>query len=135
MSDLLTREAILSAEDLGTDRVEVPEWGGHLFVRGLTGTERDAFEQDIISVNSKGPKNKQRRIENLRAQLVVKAACTEDGTPIFTGADVVALGKKSAAALDRVYSAASELSGLSAKDEEELVEDFSETQEGSSTSS
>ena len=128
--EMLTRAGILAYSDIAQEVVEVPEWGGFLYVRGLTGTERDSFEQSIMNSTAKG---KERKIENLRAQLVVRAACNEDGTPIFNAGDVKNLGNKSAAALDRVYGAAAKLSGLSAEDAEELVEDFSETQSESST--
>ena len=43
------------------------------------------------------------------------------GQRLFSEADVAALGKKSAAALGRVYDAAARLAGLSAEDVEELT--------------
>ena len=44
----LNREAILAAEDLPRELVEVPEWGGAVYVRALTGAERDQFEASKI---------------------------------------------------------------------------------------
>ena len=44
----LTRDAILQATDLTFEDVAVPEWGGVVRVRGLTGTERDAFEASVV---------------------------------------------------------------------------------------
>jgi len=43
----LNKEQILRADDLKTEEVDVPEWGGSVRVRVLTGTERDAFESSI----------------------------------------------------------------------------------------
>ena len=45
---LLSKTAILAAQDLQTEDVEVPEWGGAVRVRSFTGRERDAFEAGMI---------------------------------------------------------------------------------------
>ena len=45
---------------------------------------------------------------------------------MFTDADVVALGAKSAAALDRIYDVATRLSGITDEDVEEIAEDMVE---------
>ena len=39
---LLSKSAILCANDLQTEDVDVPEWGGTVRVRSFTGRERDA---------------------------------------------------------------------------------------------
>ena len=44
----LSRDAILQREDIKTEDVEVPEWGGTVRVRGMSGVERDAFEASLI---------------------------------------------------------------------------------------
>ena len=44
----LSRDDILKAEDLTTEEVDVPEWGGTVLVRGLTGRERDEFEASVM---------------------------------------------------------------------------------------
>lgn len=115
---MLTREAILQAVDLLTEDVEVPEWGGIVRVRGLTGAERDRFEGSVVQV--KGRKAAM-NLHNLRARLVALTAIDEDGERLFSSKDVEALGEKSAAALERVFSAAQRLSGLSDEDVEELT--------------
>jgi hypothetical protein len=118
MSKFLTRDDILSADDMKTEEVEVPEWGGCLNVRSLTGTERDTFEASLISQKGKG---RAVSLDNLRAKLVALTAIDEKGKRIFTDFDIVELGKKSAAALDRVFDKAQELSGLKQTDIEELT--------------
>ena len=42
MGTMLDRNAILGADDLGREVVDVPEWAGSVQVRGLTAAERDA---------------------------------------------------------------------------------------------
>lgn len=115
---MLTRDEILAAEDLPVEIVYVPEWGGSVFVRTLTGSERDKFEEDTIQ--GKG-KNRRVTLQNIRARLVALTVCDESGTRLFQPADVARLGLKSAAALDRVFSVAQRLSGLTDDDVEELV--------------
>ena len=48
MKKFLTRNEILAVDDLQTQKVDVPEWGGSVYVRGLTGSERDALEASIV---------------------------------------------------------------------------------------
>jgi hypothetical protein len=128
---LLTKEQILAIDDVQVRDVEVPEWGGVVRVRGLTGTQRDAFESEVVVLNGS---NTQRNLRNIRARLVAITAVDDKGARLFTHKDVDALGAKSARALDRVFSAASELSGLSAADVEELAENFADGQSDGSIS-
>jgi hypothetical protein len=108
---VLTRDAILGADDLPKEKVEVPEWGGDVYVRTLTGTERDSFEKQWAG--GKVP-------EHVRAGLVVKTLVDESGKRIFEDGDVAKLGSKSAMVLDRLFAIAQRLNGLSQKDVEEL---------------
>ena len=52
MTTMLTREQILGSDDLKRQTVAVPEWGGDVFVRMLTGGERDAFEVSAVDVSA-----------------------------------------------------------------------------------
>lgn len=138
MTALLTKAAILAAQDLKHEDVEVPEWGGTVRVRGFSGAERDAFEASFATpelyaaVKAKGPSAIS---ENIRARLVAFCAVDEAGALLFTDADVVELGKKSAAALDRVYAVAQRLNGLSNADVDELGKVFGAILGAASTSS
>lgn len=106
----LDRSAILAAEDLPKEEIQIPEWSGSVFVRTMTGTERDRFE----AAHLKNPHS------DIRARLAVAAVCDEAGAPLFTEADIPAVGKKSAAALDRIFAAAMRLSKIGAADVKEL---------------
>lgn len=121
---MLNRDAILATNDRTLEVVQLPEWGGSVYVRSLTGAERDAFEATIVQRNGKDVKT---NLRNLRARLVVLAACDADGGRIFSDQDAVALGAKNAAALDRIFSVAQRLSGLRDDDVQELAENFDET--------
>lgn len=111
---MLNRDQILAAGDLPVEVVSVPEWGGDVGVRMMTGAERDRFEQAMAAA-------KGRSVENVRAGLVVVCCCDASGARLFTDADVAALGGKSAAALSRVFDAALKLNRLSDGDVQELA--------------
>lgn len=115
----ITRDVILNSKDIETEDVEVPEWGGIVKVKAMSGTERDAFEASIVDASAKG--GPRMKTENIRAKLCVKTIVDPTSLqPMFTVADIEALGRKSAAALDRVYAVASRLSRVSQDDIEEL---------------
>lgn len=129
---LLTREQILGADDRETQDVSVPEWGGTVRVQSLSGAERDAYEAGILQV--KGDGTRKFTLANARARLASLAIISEDGTRLFSEADVNALGEKSASALERVFDIAAKLSGLTEADVAKMVEDFDDAPSGGSTS-
>ena len=116
---LLTRDQILSAEStMPSEIVPVPEWGGDVKVVGMTGAERDAFEEGRQKKDSGGkPKA---NLTNIRAAIVAASLRDEQGKLLFTTSDVMALGIKSAKALDRVASVAMKLNGMTQEDVEQL---------------
>jgi hypothetical protein len=114
----LTREAILKAEDLQGELVEVPEWGGSVFVRCMTGTERDLFESEAYTVKGKSVEITR---ENFRARLLVRVLVNDVGARLFSDKDIVTLGAKSAKSLDRLFTVAMRVNGLSREDVEDLT--------------
>ena len=109
---ILNKSAILSAEDLKTETVAVPEWGGEVRVRTLTGTERDAFESGLVAEDGK-----KRNLDNLRARLLALAIVDERGARLFNDGDAALLGGKSAAVLDRLFDVAQRLNGIGSQAE------------------
>jgi len=134
---LLTKDEILAADDRNTEVVDVPEWGGAVTVRALSGTERDRYEGSMVRYRrtEKGTVEIEAvETENVRARLVSMSVVGEDGARLFGDADVLALGDKSAAALERVFTAAQRLSNLSQRDVEVLQAGLKGGQNGSSGS-
>jgi len=117
-TQLLTREQILGVEDLGFEDVDVPEWGGVVGVGMMTGAERDSFEQEIVTRQGK---KVHMNLANIRARLVALCVVDGDGGRVFSEADVKALGRKSAVALNRVFEVAQRINGLTEADMEELA--------------
>jgi hypothetical protein len=121
MSNYLSADDILGADDLGYEDVEVPEWGGTVRVRGMNGTERDRFEAGFVGNDMKRlPKDK--ALEHYRARLAAACLVDADGKNLFRStAEVKRLSEKSAEALQRVCDVAMRLSGLTEEDQDELT--------------
>ena len=115
---LLSKEQILKADDLKSEIVEVPEWGGDVKVRMMTGTERDSFETSIFDAKGKDSKV---NMKNLRAKLIVLTVINDAGEKLFIDADIENLGGKSAKALDRIFAVAQRINGIGQKEVEELT--------------
>ena len=129
---LLSRSDILLAKDLKHEDVPVPEWGGVVRVRGLKGVERDEFESSIVVTNPDGTT----RVESkaMRARLVSLTAVGENDVRLFNQEDVVTLGQKSAAALEKVFDVAMRLAGMSKDEVEKMGKDSEETTSDDSSS-
>lgn len=112
------RDQILAADDLPREAVEVPEWGCTVFVRTMTGAERDSFE---LSMHRDRGDDEKANVRNIRARLAVLTVIDSDGLRVFKDEDADALGQKSAAALDRVFAVSQRLNGLSPRDVEDMA--------------
>ena len=129
--NLLSKEAILQADDRRYEIVNVPEWKGEVRLRSLSGAERDQYEAGLTRQVGNTQKIDAR---NARAKLVALSACDENGQPVFDPKDVIGLGNKSSAALQRLFDAAMRLSGFTEDDMKELEEGFGDAPNGASTS-
>jgi hypothetical protein len=78
----------------------------------MSGAERDQWELWCMK-NAADP-------QNVRAYLAVLTVVDEAGNNLFSFKDVEALGRKSAAALDRIFETAQRLNSLNAADIETL---------------
>ena len=118
---VLSREDIIQAADLGRPvPVEVPEWGGTVYVRQITAAERDQWEARIVAEGA--------RPQNVRAGLLVYALADAEGKRLFADEDVTRLGRKSAKVLDRLFDVARRVNALGEEDLEELQSDFPKDQ-------
>lgn len=123
---LLTAAEILAADDSKHEDVPVPEWGGAVRIRSLTATERAAFDESVTITKTTGSGRKKKEEQEVdrrffKSKLVARCAINESGALIFTAAQVEALAEKNAAALDRCFSVAQRLSGLTDEDFEDLA--------------
>ena len=105
------RSRILKADDLPTEKVDIPEWGVTLFVRSMSGRDRDLFESQMLDLSGQG-----KRMDNFRARLAVFCTVDEDGKRVFKDGDIATLGQKSGRALDRIFDKASKLNKMTEED-------------------
>jgi len=129
MSKFLSREQILNYDDIKTEVVSCPEWGGDVNVRGLTAGERDRWEASLYTTKKHGHEfeviaNK----DNLRAKFVAVSVVDEKNKLLFTVGDIESLTQKSAAPMDRIFAVAQRLSGMSNGDIEELEKNLKSDQ-------
>jgi uncharacterized membrane protein YuzA (DUF378 family) len=128
---LLSKSDIFGADDRRTEDVHVPEWGGTVRLRGLSGAERDAYEASLQKqVNGKPVQD----LRNFRARLVALSAINEEGLPLFEQNEVAALAGRSSAALSRLFDVACRLSGITDDDVKDLEGNSEPAQSGPSTS-
>ena len=133
MSKFLSREQILNYDDIKTEVVSCPEWGGDVNVRGLTAGERDKWESSLYTTKKHGNSyevisNK----ENIRAKFIAVSVVDEKGKLIFTAGDIETLSQKSAAPMDRIFAVAQRLSGMTNADVEELEKNLTSDQKDTS---
>ena len=126
MTQYLSAEQILNADDLAHEDVKVPEWADKktgvdtVRVRELPGTERDKFEAQFVGKD--GASVRAEGLEGFRARLAAASIVDAEGNKLFRSvAEVKRLGEKSARALQRVCDVATRLSKMSDEDIKELT--------------
>lgn len=114
---MLTRDEILRLADIKVEKVEVPQWSGNVYVKMMTGRERDEFDQFVYDTRDD---DKKINLHQTRAKLCVLTICDESGKRLFDDGDMVAIGNKSASALERIVAAARKLNALDGESVESL---------------
>lgn len=109
----LSKHSILAADDLKVRMIDVPEWGGQVGVKVISGTARDKFESFYSEKN----------MDNFRVRFLAEALCDEKGEKLFTDADVEDLGKKSSIVINRLFGEAFSHSAFTGERVDELGKD------------
>lgn len=110
---LLSAADILAVQDSHSETVPVPEWGGDVILRSMSGTERDEFEAEMWKSGALDRRN-------YRSRFLVRVLMTEGGARLFTDAQAADLGARNAGVIDRLYELAGAMSGLSEKSVEAI---------------
>lgn len=124
---LLSKSSILQAADLQHEDLPMPQWGGTVRVRTMTGQERDEFRM-AVSAEGGVP------VGQFNAALLLVTLVDEAGERLFTPDDMAALQKKNAATLDRLALVAVRLNGLGGQAVEGAVKNSSSGQSDDSGS-
>jgi hypothetical protein len=121
----LSKAAILAAKDTKlSDPVPVPEWGGDVYVKTLSGTERDAFEEAYS----------EQKMKSFRARFLVLTLCDDKGQRLFEDGDVTEIGKKSSVVINRLFEIGWKHNAFTNEAVESLGEGSADGQSGDSTS-
>lgn len=106
---MLSREAILAADDLKTETVPVPEWGGSVTVRGLSVRALVKWQAKFgFGLEEDGQGSR----EDIAPSLVALSVIDEAGGLMFSEDDVEALGAKSPSSIQTVFDACLRVNGL-----------------------
>lgn len=108
------REDILAIRDVRTQKLTVPEWNKEVWLRTISGAERDRIDASVRD------KSNPASLVNFRARFAVMVLSDEQGNRIFTDADAIEIGKKSQSALDRILTAGLQLNGMAENDVDDL---------------
>lgn len=119
------RKRLMGANDTKVQPIEVPEWGGTYYVRVLSGTAREAFEEALAA---------EQRMKNFRIRFLILALCDEQGSPILTDADTGMLGERNSVVLNRVFEQAWEINAFTKAAVDALGEGSPAVQSGDSSS-
>lgn len=136
---LLDKKALLSKEKLEIAKVDLGN-EDFVFVRQMTGRERDSFERSLIK-EKKDDNGKiidyERSIEDFRAKLAVNTVCDETGRALLEPKDYPILSQHmSARRLELIVNKAQELNKISDTDKENLVKNSNpDPQDNSSSNS
>ncbi len=120
MARILSAEDILGVDDKRIKEVEVPEWGGSIFIRTFAGFERDLFTKSILDKKTGNPTE----LGNFRAKTLALGICDQGGNRIFTNSQIEALGKKNSAVIERLFMEINKLNGLTPEEVVEITENF-----------
>ena len=104
------KQQILNAPDREMVPVDVAEWGTRVYVRTLSGTERERFEEIGLPDGKAG--------KHFYACLLAIALYDEAGKRIFEESDIPSLSEKSNAVLKRLYRIASKQNRMNKEDED-----------------
>jgi hypothetical protein len=133
---ILDRKKLLSKDNLEKVKVDLGN-DEFVYVRQMTGRERDNFEQSLLKKVT-GPDGKvsyEQSLNDFRAKLAVCTLCDEQGNALLLPGDYPALSQAmSAAKLEKIVTEAQKLNKISEEDKEALVKNSEAVPDGNSIS-
>lgn len=134
---LLTREDLLQKDDLKVEKVELSK--GYVFVREMTGHEKDVWEQSMLKQKPSGNKNKgveyETTLDDFRAKLAVVTVCDADGNLLFKPEDYRMLNKMmSASNIEKIVVVAQRINAITQEEKDEILKNSEADQTDNSNS-
>lgn len=102
---LLNKEQIFASQDVKTETVSMPEWGGEVTIKAMSIGDQIEFER----LNKKS-----KDTSNIVCNTLMYCCIDEKGERLFTEEDLKHLEKKSFRAIEKLFKACLELNALSA---------------------
>jgi len=115
---MLDKKAILAASDLGLKEIQMKEWGGSVYIRQLSGKEREEFEEETTNLDSS---EKQTDQVNAMAVFCSYIICDDKRNRLFTSEEADQLAEKSFNSLKHVFNEGMLLNSIRSEDIEELT--------------
>lgn len=119
-----TRDSILSAPDRIAGFIDVPEWGGRIYIATLTVAQRARFLEGLTTFSSKAAADRVGAgviYFRLQVELLASAVVGADSEPLFVEADIEKLITKSPVIVGKVFDSIVELNGFSSVATEEAA--------------
>jgi hypothetical protein len=127
MTKLLDRSLLLKKEELQIVPVDLGK-DEFVYVRQMTGRERDTFEQSLIKEVKDNEGNSisyERSLQDFRAKLAVCTLCDEKGNSLLEPGDYTQLSMAmSAARLEKIVNEAQKINKISEEDKEALTKNL-----------
>jgi hypothetical protein len=121
----LDRKSILAANDVKLEKTPVPEWGGDVYLRVISGADRDRFEESYAD----------QKMKAFRIRFLLLTLCDDSGERLFKDEEAEMLGKKSSVVINRLFEAGWKLNAFSQEAVDALGEGSPSGQNAGSTSS
>ena len=133
--NILNRDALLTKQKLEIERIDLGD-DEFVFVRQMTGRERDTFEQSLIEEykDEKGVVAFKTTTKDFRAKLAVVTLCDEDGNSLLKPTDFTVLSQNmSAARLELIVDVAQQLNKVTEVAKEVIVKNLDAVPDGNSS--
>lgn len=110
--NVLSREQILSAPGFKRRLLYLEAWGGHVWVREMSMAERNEYQVAAQALADSGENGEVSDEQGIRfmAGVVSSVVLSEDGQPLLSLDDAVAIGDKSLGTLQEIIAASTALS-------------------------
>ena len=135
MGNLLSRINLLAKQKLEIVKVVLDD-GDYVFVREMSGRDRDRWESTILKKVTKGKEvTMEQNLEDFRAKLAVATVCDDKGVLLLSEENIPVLSQNmSARNLQTIVEVAQRLNKITEDEKEDLVKNSGAGVAGSSNS-
>lgn len=103
------RDQIANADDLFSERVEVPEWGMTITLKSPTVAARAKMLGRFVSADGTFSSD---NLSEMYPALLIATCVDDDGVPLFTDADADLIRSKNGMVVERIATVALRLCGM-----------------------